>query len=61
MSGITDAPQESTHRTVFSQTKRCPQCRSEWLVWLTQMRAYDEAHDWYRCKECGNEFAVDRP
>jgi DNA-directed RNA polymerase subunit M/transcription elongation factor TFIIS len=60
MSGITDAPQPSTHRTFFTETKRCPECRSDSLVWLTQMRALDQDRDWYRCKACGNEFSIDR-
>ena len=60
MAGITDAPRPSTHQTIFVEVKRCPECHSESLVWMTQMRAFDQEHDWYRCKTCGNEFALDR-
>ena len=57
MAGITDAPQQSTHRTTFTQAKRCPHCHS---VWLTQLFAGGE-HNWYRCQQCGDTFAIDRP
>ena len=61
MAGITDAPQQSTHRTTFTQAKRCPRCHGDSVVWLTQMRSLDQEHDWYRCKQCGDEFPIDRP
>jgi hypothetical protein len=61
MAGITDAPHQSTHRTMFTPVKRCPRCHHEFLVWLTQMRPLDPDHDWYRCKGCGDEFAIERP
>lgn len=41
--------------------KTCPDCHSEVIVWLVQMRQHDESRDYYRCKECGNEFALERP
>jgi hypothetical protein len=31
------------------------------IVWLVQMRQHDESRDYYRCKECGNEFTLERP
>jgi len=44
-----------------NQSKTCPDCHSEMIVWLAQMRQQDESRDYYRCKECGNEFTLDRP
>jgi hypothetical protein len=46
---------------MFTPVKRCPRCHHEFLVWLTQMRPLDPDHDWYRCKGCGDEFAIERP
>ena len=59
MPETTGASPESAHLAVLP-AKRCPRCRSDSVVWLVQMRAHDREHDWYRCRECGDEFAIDR-
>jgi DNA-directed RNA polymerase subunit M/transcription elongation factor TFIIS len=44
----------------FARSKACPRCHSDVIVWLAQMRRIDQERDWYRCKKCGEEFAIDR-
>ena len=43
------------------RSKACPQCGSDWIVWLVQARHFDDERDWYRCKQCGHEFTSARP
>jgi DNA-directed RNA polymerase subunit M/transcription elongation factor TFIIS len=45
----------------YTPLKICPQCHSEIVVWLVQMRNIDDSRDYYRCRECGDEFTVNRP
>ena len=43
------------------RSKTCPECGSDWIIWLVQARRFDGARDWYRCKQCGHEFTFARP
>ena len=58
---LLNPPPQSRVTTGYTPSKVCPQCRSEIVVWLVQMRNIDDSRDYYRCKECAYEFTVNRP
>ena len=49
----------ATHTTSLrpSPPRTCPDCESDWIVWLAQLRQLDDSTDYYRCKNCGHEFS----
>jgi DNA-directed RNA polymerase subunit M/transcription elongation factor TFIIS len=61
MPPVTPSPHSQHVSDTRYQPKRCPDCHSELIVWLVQMRQHDDSRDYYRCKECGNEFTLARP
>lgn len=58
-SGLLDPPPRSVPLN-YVPSKVCPRCHSDVIVWLAQMRRIDQERDWYRCKQCGEEFAISR-
>jgi DNA-directed RNA polymerase subunit M/transcription elongation factor TFIIS len=58
---LLNSPPQSRVTNGYTPSKVCPQCHSEIVVWLVQMRNIDDSRDYYRCRECAHEFTVNRP
>ena len=60
-SSLLNPPPQNRVAPGYAPLKICPHCHSDVVVWLVQMRNIDDSRDYYRCRECGYEFTLNRP